>query len=96
MEYPWQYDETVQVGTDYRDDSEVRSYDQRMQRFRDVEREVDEIREALLPSPESAVWEFGTEFSTLDWILEGMMERSGLRVIRKDSPSFLRAFVCEK
>ncbi len=37
-----------------------------------------------------------SEFSTLDWILEGMLERNGLRVIRKDGSGFLTAYVCEK
>jgi cyclopropane fatty-acyl-phospholipid synthase-like methyltransferase len=36
------------------------------------------------------------EFSTLDWILEGMIERNGLRVIRKDVEGFLSVYVCEK
>lgn len=37
-----------------------------------------------------------TEFSTLDWILEGMITRNGLRIIRKDRLGFLTAYVCEK
>jgi hypothetical protein len=40
MSYPWQYDETIQVGTDYRDVNEVRAYDQRMQDLRDVQADL--------------------------------------------------------
>lgn len=36
MNNPWQYDETIQVGTDYRDENEVRAYDRRMQTLRDL------------------------------------------------------------
>jgi hypothetical protein len=28
MTYPWQYDETIQVGTDYSDQNAVRDYDE--------------------------------------------------------------------
>jgi hypothetical protein len=37
-----------------------------------------------------------TEFSTLDWILEGMIVRSGLKIAAKDSKGFLSVYVCEK
>jgi len=30
MNTPWQYDETAQVGTDYRNESEVAAYDERI------------------------------------------------------------------
>ena len=60
MAHPWQYDETVQVGTDYRNSDEVRAYDERMQRLRDPGMEADEIREALRLTKDSVVWEIGT------------------------------------
>ena len=36
------------------------------------------------------------EYSTLDWILEGMMERNGLKIVKKESEGFLTVYVCEK
>jgi putative AdoMet-dependent methyltransferase len=60
MEYPWQYDETTQVGTDYQDEKEVRAYDLRMQRLRDVAKEVADIEQALEIDADSIVWEIGT------------------------------------
>ena len=60
MNSPWQYDETVQVGTDYRDPAQARAYDERMGRLRDVQKEAGEIRAALAVSADSTVWEIGT------------------------------------
>ena len=60
MNTPWQYDETQQVGTDYRDQREVQAYDERMHKLRDVESEAKDIRNALRLSSESVVWEIGT------------------------------------
>lgn len=60
MNHPWQYDESIQVGTDYRDENEVRVYDQRMQELRDIDKEVKEIQRALALTPNSTVWEIGT------------------------------------
>ena len=60
MTYPWQYDESIQVGTDYRDENEVRAYDQHMQKLRDVDKEAKEIQRALALLPDSTVWEIGT------------------------------------
>ena len=71
MPHPWQYDESVQVGTDYRDEKEVRAYDRYIQHIKE-------------------------EFSTLDWMLEGMMTRGGLRIIEKGGQGFLWVYVCEK
>jgi putative AdoMet-dependent methyltransferase len=36
-----------------------------------------------------------TEFSTLDWILEGMLARSGLKIVEKDHQGFVAVYVCE-
>ena len=60
MNHPWKYDETIQIGTDYRDQNEVNAYDQRMQKLRDVSAEVNEIKDALSLSSNSIVWEIGT------------------------------------
>ena len=60
MNHPWQYDETSQVGTDYRDPAEVAAYDQRMQKLRDINAECQAIITALSLSKESIVWEVGT------------------------------------
>jgi ubiquinone/menaquinone biosynthesis C-methylase UbiE len=60
MNYPWQYDETIQVGTDYRDRKEVGAYDERMLKLRDIDAEAKDIRKALLLSIDSTVWEIGT------------------------------------
>lgn len=57
---PWQYDETIQVGTDYQNEEEVRKYDQHMQKLRDIEIEVKEIGMALGVSDDSTLWEIGT------------------------------------
>lgn len=60
MDIPWQYDETIQVGTDYCSSNEVRAYDQRMRRLRNVDQEAEPIRDALGLLPDSTVWEIGT------------------------------------
>lgn len=36
------------------------------------------------------------EFSTLDWIMEGMIERAGFRVAEKKSDGILSTYVCRK
>ena len=56
----WQWDERVQVGTDYQDPAEVAAYDARMGRFRDVQAENRAILEALALTPEQILLEFGT------------------------------------
>jgi ubiquinone/menaquinone biosynthesis C-methylase UbiE len=60
MNSPWQYDETIQIGTDYRDRKEVSVYDERMKTLRDVNVEASAIQEALSLSGDSIVWEIGT------------------------------------
>jgi len=59
MNYPWQYDETMQVGTDYRNQDEVSAYDDRMQKLRNIDAEVRDILESLDLSTDSTVWEIG-------------------------------------
>jgi len=60
MKHPWQYDETIQVGTDYRDQKEVGLYDQRMQKLRNVGAEAQDIQRALSLPDHALVWEIGT------------------------------------
>jgi len=36
------------------------------------------------------------EYSTFDWILEGLLERNGLEVIEKNPMGFLTVYVCRK
>ena len=60
MNNSWQYDEKIQVGTDYRDPKEVWAYDEQMLMLRDIDTEVKDIRNALLLSADSTVWEIGT------------------------------------
>lgn len=60
MRQPWQYDETIQIGTDYGDPKEVAAYDRRMQKLRDVNVEVKAIQKALSLSSNAIVWEIGT------------------------------------
>ncbi|MBT7161831.1 MAG: class I SAM-dependent methyltransferase [Victivallales bacterium] len=57
--HPWQYDEQVQVGTDYEDTREAESYDRRMACVRDVPAEADRVAKALALTGEDAVWEIG-------------------------------------
>ncbi len=56
----WLYDETKQIGTDYEDVSEIRIYDQRMAKIRDVKKELREVLKSLDLTPESTVLEMGT------------------------------------
>lgn len=37
-----------------------------------------------------------TEYSTLDWILEGMLVRAGLEIVEKSASGFLAAYVVER
>lgn len=37
-----------------------------------------------------------SEYSTLDWIFEGMIIRSGLNIVRKESNGFLATYICTK
>jgi len=37
------------------------------------------------------------EYSTLDWIMQGLLERAGFRIVEQDRPSpILRRYVCER
>lgn len=45
---------------------------------------------------EDTVRHIREEFSTLDWILEGMIERAGFDIVAKRCEGFLCVYVCEK
>jgi putative AdoMet-dependent methyltransferase len=56
----WFYDETVQVGTDYQDISNVQAYDIQMAKFRDANKEAIDIIEAISLGREHSLLEIGT------------------------------------
>lgn len=56
----WLYDEMKQIGTDYENISEIRAYDERMAKIRDVDRELREVLDLLDLTPEATVLEIGT------------------------------------
>ncbi len=56
----WQYDENKQIGTDYEDVFEIRAYDRRMAKIRDVGRELQEVIDLLDLAPDSTLLEIGT------------------------------------
>jgi putative AdoMet-dependent methyltransferase len=60
MDAPWLYDESVQIGTNYRDEAEVRAYDERMAKLRNRLQEAEQIRSAAGITADSTVWEIGT------------------------------------
>ncbi len=45
---------------------------------------------------EQTVQHIKSEYSTLDWILEQMLERSGFRIISRKNQGFVFVYVCEK
>ncbi len=60
-EYPsWQYDEMKQIGKDYGDLAEVEAYDARHGKFRNIEKENEQILKVLEVKPEHVLIEFGT------------------------------------
>lgn len=56
----WQWDESIQRGTDYASAAEVRAYDQRMAALRDVSAESERILALLELSPDDVLLEVGT------------------------------------
>ena len=56
----WFYDETIQVGTDYQDISNVKAYDLQMAKFRDVKKEATDIIETISLGREHSLLEIGT------------------------------------
>jgi ubiquinone/menaquinone biosynthesis C-methylase UbiE len=57
---PWQWDETVQRGTDYESLAEVEVYDRRMAALRDVAAEAEKILSLLDLGPDGILLEVGT------------------------------------
>lgn len=59
--YPkWQYNEMKQVGVDYTDVSEVKGYDLRMKKLRNIQKETEEIINGVGLTREQVLLEFGT------------------------------------
>jgi len=56
----WFYDETIQVGRNYQDISNVQAYDLQMAKFRDVKKEATDIIEAISLGREHSLLEIGT------------------------------------
>lgn len=56
----WEWDETVQRGTDYADEAEVAAYDERMAGLRDVPAEIERILGLLRLSRDDVLLEVGT------------------------------------
>lgn len=56
----WFYDEKRQIGTDYSDARVVETYDLRMQKIRDVKREIEAIKSAIDLDSCGSVLEIGT------------------------------------
>lgn len=55
----WYYDEFIQVGTDYTDKEEIRRYDQKMQKIRDIGNEAETMLRLMNPQAEDIVLEIG-------------------------------------
>jgi len=56
----WYYNELLQTGVDYTSIEEVKRYDTRMSRLRDIKGEIGIIVDALKPSPKSTILEIGS------------------------------------
>ena len=56
----WYFDELQQVGVDYTDIKEVQAYDQRMQKIRDISKEIQKIMAEINVKEEHMVLEIGT------------------------------------
>lgn len=60
MKPKWYYNELLQTGVDYTSAEEVKRYDIRMSKLRDIKGEIDIIVDALNPTPESIILEIGS------------------------------------
>jgi ubiquinone/menaquinone biosynthesis C-methylase UbiE len=57
---------------------------------------IDDVRSSAGDElAEQTIQHVRDEFSTFDWILEGMLERNGLKLLRKNRSGFLTAYTCE-
>jgi len=72
MNPPWHYDEAIRVGTDYRDQQEVSTYDERMLKLRDIDAEVKDIQRALSLSADATVWEINASTGECAFGLAGL------------------------
>ena len=63
----WQWDESVQRGTDYANQAVVRAYDEHMGSLRDFSAEAQHILEFLGLSPDDVVLEIGTGTGSFAW-----------------------------
>ena len=56
----WQFDETIKKsGIDFHNKEEVKVYDKRMSKLRDIEKEAEEIKDAIRLKPEHTILEIG-------------------------------------
>lgn len=55
----WHYDELIQIGTDYASVEEVRIYDERMNKLRNIKAETDDIGNALNLTKNHSILEIG-------------------------------------
>ena len=89
---PWQRDETVQIGTDYESLDEIRIYDQKMSRMRDLRREIQDISVQLVLSPGQMVLEIGTGTGNFAIFAAGI----GAEVIAADVSAPMLEYAKEK
>lgn len=61
---PWQFNEHIQVGKDYADIEIALRYDARHAKFRDLDREAEEVLARLEPTPESVLVDIGAGTGT--------------------------------
>ena len=71
MKHPWQYDETAQVGTDYRSRAQAAAYDGLMRKLRNAEAETGEIRKTLALTSRSTLWEIGAGAGSVGLAIRG-------------------------
>ncbi len=71
----WYYDEFKQIGTDYNSIDEVRQYDERMHKLRDIPKEVADTFSQLGITPESTMIEFGCGTCELSIAAAGMCRK---------------------
>ncbi len=91
--YPsWQYNEMTQVGVDFSDIKEIRTYDEKMQKLRDIKKENEEILGYLNASKNHIIVEFGT--GTGEFAVEASQHCSKIYAI--DISSSMIEFVRKK
>jgi len=88
----WQYNETVQVGTDYQDVSNVQAYDENMAKFRDFKKEATDMIKAIGLEREHSLLEIGT--GTGNFAIEAAMHCNNIYAI--DVSSTMIAYAKQK